>query len=93
MEEILEQQTKENRETKKHPKDNELLDQIIEVIKETKSLPKGEHWDHLSIVKRGKYAGRNTFFRHFGSFEGAVERALERIKEKNMQIYYFRRSN
>ncbi|NVN97426.1 hypothetical protein HXX01_04350 [Candidatus Nomurabacteria bacterium] len=87
---VLEQLVKTAR---KHPTDEELLDQIIEVIKETKTLPKGEHWDHLSVVKRKKYAGRNTFFRHFGSFEGAVKRALERIEEKDLKIYYLKRCN
>ena len=95
MEEVLEQPTLEQptKVTRKHLEDDELLDQIISVITEIKTLPKGEHWDHLSVVKREKYAGRNTFFRHFGSFEGAVKRALERMKEKNLKIYYLKRSN
>lgn len=77
--------------TKTHLMKDELLDQIIETIKEKKALPKGEQWDSLSIVLRRDFASKSTFLRRFGSFEEAVKRALERIKEKKISVYYFKK--
>ncbi|MEI7688777.1 MAG: hypothetical protein WCI91_01175 [Candidatus Nomurabacteria bacterium] len=84
MEEILITKKK----TRKHPTNEDLLNQIIEVITEIKSLPKRENWNHLSVVIKGKYASRNTFLRHFGTFEFAIKKALKKAEKEGKIIYY-----
>ena len=78
------------KETKKHPTNEQLLDQIIEVIKEMKSIPKGDKWNQLSIVRNKGFFSKNAFTGpgHFKSFNLAVELAIKRAKEKGIKLYF-----
>ncbi|MFA7000403.1 MAG: hypothetical protein WC241_04845 [Candidatus Paceibacterota bacterium] len=71
----------------KHSTRDMILDQIIAVMKERKSAPKGEQWDALSEVRAGNYFSRSTIKRQFPSFDEAVKLALEKAKNDGIYIY------
>lgn len=71
----------------KHSTRDMILDQIIAVMKERKSAPKGEQWDAFSEVRAGNYFSRSTIKRQFPSFDEAVKLALEKAKNDGTYIY------
>lgn len=72
----------------KHPTDDELIDQMIDAIREFKSTPKGKYWNSHTYIKSNNFGTVNTFRRHFGTFEAGVNKAIEKIKKDGMKIYY-----
>ena len=84
-------EVKKGKEIKKHPTNDQLLDQIIEIINKTKKLPEGNNWDQYSLVSNNKdrFCARKTFISHFGTFNNAVNAAIERAKEKNIPLNIF----
>ena len=77
------------KETKKYPIDDEILDQIIEVIKARLSLPIGSNWNSYSTVKNNKeFFTKKVIVNRFGTFENAVNLALKIAEEKNIKLYY-----
>lgn len=77
------------KETRKYPTDDEILDQIIEVIKGRLSLPVGSTWDSYSQVKGDKnFLRSKAITKRFTTFKDAVNLALKRAEEKNIKLYY-----
>ncbi len=79
---------KETKTTKKHPTDAELISQMIGALKDLKTIPKSKVWNNLTYVKKNRLASVNTFRRHFKTFENAINKAIEKIKEDGLEIYY-----
>ncbi len=79
---------KEKKPSKKHPSDAELILQMIDTIKVLKTIPKREQWNSLAYVNEMNYASRNTFLRHFGSFDAVMTKAIKKIKDDGLKIYY-----
>lgn len=80
------------KERNKHPTNDQLLEQLLEVIKQLKTIPKSSSWNNLSIVKKENFFSKHAFLNHFGSFEKAIEKALEKAKKEGIKIFYIKQN-
>lgn len=77
--------------TRRHPTDDELVDQMIAALRDLKTVPKSKLWNSLTYVKKNNFASVNTFRRHFKTFDNAINKAIKKIKDDDLKIFYLDR--